>query len=74
MLINTNLLLIKGTNMPQAKETYKLITGKDNADFCERITALLAEGYELYGSPALSFNGEHMVVAQALVKVGAQLV
>lgn len=74
MLNDINLLIIKGINMPQAKETYKLITGKDNADFCERITDLLGEGYELYGSPALSFNGEHMVVAQAVVKVGTQLV
>ncbi|WP_354624518.1 DUF1737 domain-containing protein [Psychromonas sp. MME2] len=60
--------------MSQPKETYKLITGKDNAEFCARITALLADGYELYGSPALSFNGEHMVVAQAVVKVETQLV
>ena len=60
--------------MSQAKERYKLITGKDNNDFCERITQLLSEGYELYGSPALSFNGEHMVVAQAVVKAEAQLV
>jgi len=60
--------------MSQAKEKYKLITGEDNADFCARITELLAQGYELYGSPALSFNGEHMVVAQAVVKQEAQLV
>ena len=60
--------------MSQAKEKYKLITGKDNADFCERVTELLAQGYELYGSPALSFNGEHMVVAQAVVKQDTQLV
>ncbi|HEY7866696.1 MAG TPA: DUF1737 domain-containing protein [Psychromonas sp.] len=57
--------------MPENK--YKLVTGKDDADFCARITALLAQGYELYGSPAISFNGEHMVVAQAVVKQGAQL-
>ena len=60
--------------MPQAKEKYKLITGKDNSEFCDRITGLLNQGYELYGSPALSFNGEHMIVAQAVVKTGTQLV
>ena len=64
----------KENNMPQAKEEYKLITGKDNSEFCDRITELLNQGYELYGSPALSFNGEHMVVAQAVVKTGTQLV
>ena len=57
--------------MPQKK--YKLVTGKDDADFCARITKLLAQGYELYGSPAISFNGEHMVVAQAVVKQGKEL-
>ncbi len=59
--------------MTQATENYKLITGKDDAEFCYRITKLLAEGYELYGSPALSFNGEHMVVAQAVIKKHRQL-
>jgi len=57
--------------MPEKK--YKLVTGKDDADFCARITQLLAQGYELYGSPAMSFNGEHMVVAQAVVKQERQL-
>lgn len=57
--------------MPEKK--YKLITGKDDSDFCARITQLLALGYELYGSPSISFNGEHMVVAQAVIKQDTQL-
>ncbi|GLS91037.1 DUF1737 domain-containing protein [Psychromonas marina] len=60
--------------MPQPTETYKLITGKDDSEFCVRITKLLAEGYELYSSPSIAFNGEHMVVAQAVVKQESQLV
>jgi len=60
--------------MPQPTEKYKLITGKDDSEFCARITKLLAEGYELYGSPSIAFNGEHMVVAQAVVKQESQLV
>ena len=60
--------------MTQPTENYKLVTGKDDSEFCYRITKLLAEGYELYGSPTMAFNGEHMVVAQALVKQGTQLV
>ncbi|WP_083761758.1 DUF1737 domain-containing protein [Psychromonas ingrahamii] len=52
-----------------SEQKYKLVTGKDDADFCKRITKLLAQGYELYGSPAISFNGEHMVVIQAVVQV-----
>ncbi|WP_232785009.1 DUF1737 domain-containing protein [Psychromonas sp. MB-3u-54] len=56
-----------------SEQKYKLVTGKDDADFCKRITKLLAQGYELHGSPAISFNGEHMVVAQAVVKQNAPL-
>ena len=39
------------------KLRYRLITGKDDASFCSRISALLEEGYVLYGSPALTYNG-----------------
>lgn len=60
--------------MPDRKEKYKLITGKDDAEFCRRVTELLDSGYELYGSPTMAFNGEYMVVAQAIVKVKPQLV
>ncbi|PKF60996.1 DUF1737 domain-containing protein [Psychromonas sp. psych-6C06] len=60
--------------MPKPTENYKLVTGKDDSEFCYRITKLLAEGYELYGSPSIAFNGEHMVAAQALIKQERQLV
>lgn len=46
---------------------YRLITGKDDAAFCRRISQLLSEGYELYGSPALTFNGTDVIAAQAVV-------
>lgn len=46
---------------------YRLITGPDDAEFCARVTGLLDQGYRLYGSPALTFNGERVVAAQALV-------
>ncbi|MGC4747341.1 DUF1737 domain-containing protein [Micromonospora sp. DT201] len=46
---------------------YRLITGPDDADFCARISGLLDQGYRLYGSPALTFNGERVIAAQALV-------
>ncbi len=51
----------------QPKLTYRLITGKDDNVFCERISTALAEGYRLYGSPAATFNGSDMMVAQAVV-------
>ncbi|MBL3966913.1 DUF1737 domain-containing protein, partial [Burkholderia sp. KCJ3K979] len=35
--------------------------------FCHRVSDALALGYRLYGSPAATFNGDHVVVAQALL-------
>ncbi|WP_142063372.1 DUF1737 domain-containing protein [Pseudarthrobacter sp. B4EP4b] len=46
---------------------YRLITGPDDRSFCERISAALAEGYVLHGSPAVTFNGSTAIVAQAVV-------
>jgi len=60
--------------MPNSIGNYRLITGKDDADFCSRISKALNEGYELYGSPTMTFNGEHVVVGQAVIKRRSQLV
>ena len=46
---------------------YSVLTGIDDSAFCERVSAKLDKGYELYGSPALTFNGKNVIVAQALV-------
>jgi hypothetical protein len=46
---------------------YRLITGPDDAEFCRRVSSLLDQGYRLYGSPALTFDGARVVAAQALV-------
>ena len=46
---------------------YRVLTGKDDRQFCERISAALEDGYELHGSPSITHNGEHCVVAQAIV-------
>ncbi|MFG1869295.1 DUF1737 domain-containing protein [Micromonospora arborensis] len=46
---------------------YRLVTGPDDADFCARISDLLDQGYQLHGSPALTFNGERVIAAQAVV-------
>lgn len=47
---------------------YKVLTGPDDSAFCDRVTLALENGYRLYGSPALTFNGERVIVAQAIVK------
>ncbi|MEU7610597.1 DUF1737 domain-containing protein [Micromonospora sp. NPDC049204] len=54
---------------------YRLITGPDDAEFCARVSALLDEGYRLHGSPALTYDGERVIAAQAVVlphSVGAE--
>ena len=64
----------KEFNMPNSIQNYRLITGKDDSEFCSRITKALSEGYELYGSPTMTFNGEHVVVGQAVIRRPSQLV
>lgn len=46
---------------------YRLLTGPDTSAFCERVSQALADGYVLYGSPALTFEGTTTYVAQAVV-------
>lgn len=46
---------------------YRLITGKGDASFCQRISKLLDEGYVLYGSPSCTFNGQDVIVEQAVI-------
>jgi hypothetical protein len=50
---------------------YRVLTGPDDRAFCERVSAALADGYELHGAPALTYDGERVVVALALVLPGA---
>ena len=52
---------------PDGLPIYRLLTGPDDAAFCRRVSEALSLGYKLYGSPAITFNGQTAVVAQALV-------
>jgi hypothetical protein len=52
---------------PDGLPLYRLLTGKDNVEFCRRVSEAIALGYQLYGSPAATFNGDHVVVAQAVL-------
>ncbi len=49
------------------KLKYRLITGKDDSSFCERISKLIEEGYLLYGSPSVTYNGKDVIAAQAVI-------
>lgn len=37
---------------------YRFLTGPDDASFCHKVTAALNEGWELAGSPQLTYNPE----------------
>ena len=52
---------------PDDLPTYRLFTGVDDAHFCRRVSEAIALGYELYGSPAATFNGQSVIVAQAVI-------
>jgi hypothetical protein len=49
---------------------YRLLTGTDERTFCERVGQALGEGYRLYGSPSVTFDGQRVVTAQAVVLDG----
>ncbi len=55
------------TDSSDERLAYRLLTGPDTSAFCERVSAALAEGYVLYGSPSLTFDGTTTYVAQAVV-------
>ena len=56
--------------MSERLSVYRLLTGPDDDAFCHRVSAALALGYELYGSPTATFDGERVIVGQALVWPG----
>jgi len=51
-------------------KAYRLLTGKDDSAFCHKVSAALGAGWELHGSPAITFDSARgeAVCAQAVVK------
>lgn len=47
---------------------YRLLTGPDDSAFCARVERMLNRGWELHGSPTLTFDGETVIAAQAIVR------
>ena len=58
---------MKVPSPPDDLPTYRILTGVDDAAFCHRVSQAIALGYKLYGSPSATFNGQSVVVAQAIV-------
>ncbi|MFH7408391.1 DUF1737 domain-containing protein [Acinetobacter variabilis] len=45
-------------------KVYRYFTGKDDVNFCARVTKALNEGYEL----TMTFNGTDVIVGQVVIK------
>ncbi len=52
---------------PDNLPVYRILTGPDDDRFCRRVSEALALGYVLHGSPAATFDGKTVIVAQALI-------
>ncbi|WP_339449728.1 DUF1737 domain-containing protein [Pseudomonas sp. EA_5y_Pfl2_R50] len=52
---------------PEGLPVYRVLTGPDDASFCHRVSDALKMGYVLHGAPAVTFNGERVIVAQAVI-------
>ena len=47
---------------------YRFITGPDDEIFCKRVSESLNNGWQLHGSPTLTFDGKTVIAGQALVR------
>lgn len=49
---------------------YRLLTEDDTSDFCHKVSLALSKGWELHGSPSISFDATRGVMrcAQAVTK------
>lgn len=54
---------------PGNRPIYRLLTGKDDRAFCDRVSEALEQGWRLYGSPAMTWDDDArcIKVAQAVV-------
>jgi hypothetical protein len=55
------------TPPPDGLPAYRVLTGPDDPTFCRRVSEAVALGFKLYGSPAATFDGKSVILAQALV-------
>lgn len=52
---------------PNGLPRYRLLTGPDDAAFCRRVSEMLDLGYVLHGGPSVTFDGDRVIAAQAVV-------
>ncbi|MGY3202612.1 DUF1737 domain-containing protein [Streptomyces sp. TE5632] len=56
---------------PNGLPVYRVLTGPDDVAFCRRVSEALAMGYRLHEGPSVTFDGDRVIVAQAVVWPGA---
>jgi len=47
---------------------YSFLTGPDDEAFCKRVAERLNNGWDLYGNPTMTFDGQNVIAGQAVVK------
>ncbi|MBC7301514.1 MAG: DUF1737 domain-containing protein [Nocardia sp.] len=52
---------------PDGLPSYRVLTGPDDEAFCRRVSAALALGYLLHEGQAVTFDGENVIVGQAVL-------
>ncbi|MBS28924.1 MAG: DUF1737 domain-containing protein [Alphaproteobacteria bacterium] len=52
------------------RKRYRLLTGPDDAAFCQRVSDALDGGYVLYGDPVMVLEDGQRVVGQAICLPG----
>ncbi|MBV1941780.1 DUF1737 domain-containing protein [Streptomyces sp. BV286] len=52
---------------PDGLPVYRVLTGPDDAAFCHRVSEMLGRGYQLHEGPALTYDGENVIIAQAVI-------
>jgi hypothetical protein len=55
---------------PENLPRYRVLTGPDDEAFCRRVSDVLELGYRLHGSPAVTYDGERVILAQSVVRPG----
>ena len=49
------------------RKLYRFLSGVDNAEFCQRVSDALADGYVLYGNPVMMMDKDVRMVGQAVI-------
>jgi hypothetical protein len=52
---------------PEELPVYRVLTGPDDETFCRRVSEAISLGYRLHGDPAITFDGNRIQIAQALL-------